>query len=913
MSNLNVNNITPINGSSGTIGVSGSLFVSGNVTGSFSGDGSGLTNVSSLITEWDGTRNGDASITGSLVLSGSDIALNVIGDITASGNIVPGGKTHSLGSESNPWKELFVSSNSLVFISSSISASVSASSTASFGVILDDDGDLALEGISYLGKFSGSFKGNGNLINTLQPNQITVTGSNAFSILSGNTTMGGDPSAAQPGEGATTIKGNTLSVTATTSTVNSTNTTINSNTVISGSLIVTGSLTITGSNTLTNIGPFNQTGNITSIGTIFQTGATSITGSLTVSGSDPVTLKNLSGGGTKFVTIDNNGVLKNSDGLNVSISGSTIITGSLTTSGSTTTTGSVNISGSTIIDGSTDITGSVTISGSLIISGSGTLENIGPFNQTGTSTFTGEITASGNISSSGTIIGSNLSGTNTGDITLTGTPDYITLSNQVITRNQIDLANDVTGVLPSANLDADTAHLTTDQTFSGNKTFSAAITASGNISSSGTVTAAAAVLTTADINGGTVDGITSLTATGDLDIGAHELRAETFQSDIATGTAPFTVASTTAVTNLQSATATTLHTARNINGVSFNGSANITVTAAGSTLSDTVTVAKGGTGATSFADKSVIITQDSGTDTLAAVAMSTNGQLLIGGTNGPAVAVPTGGDGLTVTVGDGTLEYDLDASLTTVTSVLAEDLVLGEDAQTKIDFETANEIHFDADNAEVANIKAGGVNITGHITASGNISSSGQVYDGTYHQWEVSVQADTDDDTNWQGPPTTGLIGATTWAKDFGTEYDGTSNIVQTRTNINTGWRIPHGANYSASIKSIDVYVGGATNATIDASDHLSASLWYSTAADVDERLNQSGTTGITQRHGGTAITTQVGETLVKFNNYLISQSINVDLAPGAMLWPRVKMADGSSQNLLWNIYYIVHYCKKPL
>ena len=44
--------------------------------------------------------------------------------------------------------------------------------------------------------------------------------------------------------------------------------------------------------------------------------------------------------------------------------------------------------------------------------------------------------------------------------------------------------------------------------------------------------------------------------------------------------------------------AATLTTARTINGVSFNGSTNITVTAAGSTLSDTVTVANGGTGAT---------------------------------------------------------------------------------------------------------------------------------------------------------------------------------------------------------------------------------------------------------------------------------------------------------------------------
>ena len=40
---------------------------------------------------------------------------------------------------------------------------------------------------------------------------------------------------------------------------------------------------------------------------------------------------------------------------------------------------------------------------------------------------------------------------NTGDVTLTGTPDYITISNQVITRNAIDLANDVTGALPLSN------------------------------------------------------------------------------------------------------------------------------------------------------------------------------------------------------------------------------------------------------------------------------------------------------------------------------------------------------------------------------------------------------------------------------------------------------------------------------
>jgi len=62
-----------------------------------------------------------------------------------------------------------------------------------------------------------------------------------------------------------------------------------------------------------------------------------------------------------------------------------------------------------------------------------------------------------------------------------GTPDYITISGQEITPSVIDLANDVTGILPSANLDADTAHLSGDQTFSGNKTFSANLIAQGNV------------------------------------------------------------------------------------------------------------------------------------------------------------------------------------------------------------------------------------------------------------------------------------------------------------------------------------------------------------------------------------------------------------------------------------------------
>tara|TARA_R110000782_G_scaffold22840_4_gene60211 strand:- start:1816 stop:3873 length:2058 start_codon:yes stop_codon:yes gene_type:complete len=131
--------------------------------------------------------------------------------------------------------------------------------------------------------------------------------------------------------------------------------------------------------------------------------------------------------------------------------------------------------------------------------------------------------------------------------------------------------------------------------------------------------------------------------------------------DDASGNMDFVVASDLNTTG----SAATLTTARAINGVDFDGSAPITITAAGSTLSDTVPVSKGGTGATSFADKAVIITQDSGTDTLAAATMSTNGQLLIGGTDGPAVATLTQGSGITITNANGgiTLAVDNDIDI----------------------------------------------------------------------------------------------------------------------------------------------------------------------------------------------------------------------------------------------------------
>jgi len=72
-------------------------------------------------------------------------------------------------------------------------------------------------------------------------------------------------------------------------------------------------------------------------------------------------------------------------------------------------------------------------------------------------------------------------------------------------------------------------------------------------------------------------------------------------------------------------------------------------------VSGVLPVANGGTNASSLTDKAVLITQDSGTDTVAAVAIDASGELLIGGTSGPAVATLTQGSNMTITNGDGTI------------------------------------------------------------------------------------------------------------------------------------------------------------------------------------------------------------------------------------------------------------------
>ena len=74
--------------------------------------------------------------------------------------------------------------------------------------------------------------------------------------------------------------------------------------------------------------------------------------------------------------------------------------------------------------------------------------------------------------------------------------------------------------------------------------------------------------------------------------------------------------------------------------------------AAFSSSTGTLKVSAGGTGANSLTDKAVLISQDTGTDTVGSVALTSSGQIIIGGSSGPGAATLTAGAGIDITNAD---------------------------------------------------------------------------------------------------------------------------------------------------------------------------------------------------------------------------------------------------------------------
>ena len=126
----------------------------------------------------------------------------------------------------------------------------------------------------------------------------------------------------------------------------------------------------------------------------------------------------------------------------------------------------------------------------------------------------------------------------------------------------------------------------------------------------------------------------SVALTANWDAGAYEIRAQTLEADVSTGTAPLTIASTTKVDNLNA------DKLDDQEGSYYLDPGN---------LSSAVAVNKGGTGATSLTDGGVLL--GSGTSAITATAVLGDGVILIGDGSGDPTTLDVGSSTAITTLG----------------------------------------------------------------------------------------------------------------------------------------------------------------------------------------------------------------------------------------------------------------------
>ena len=269
-----------------------------------------------------------------------------------------------------------------------------------------------------------------------------------------------------------------------------------------------------------------------------------------------------------------------------------------------------------------------------------------------------------------------------------------------------------------------------------------------------------------DIDGGTDIG--AGLADADLfivDDGAGGTNRKTAASRIKTYIADVTLttAAQTNITSLGTLTALT------VDNVVVNGS-----TIGHTDDTDLMTVADGVLTVAGEVDAvSLDVSGDADIDgTLEADAITVNGTTLaetISDTVGAMVGSNTEtGIAVTYQDGDNTLDFAVDAAQTTITSLLATDIKIGEDDQTKIDFETANEIHFYANNVSLislTNANSGDAVLTvptadKNFTIKGTDDSSGitaldidmaAAGDATFNNKIIAVELDISGDVDIDG------------------------------------------------------------------------------------------------------------------------------------------------------------------
>jgi len=454
MSNINVDNITPLAGTTGTLSVSGSLHVSGSVT-----------------------ANGN-------IILGNEVGDSVSLGAEVSSSIIPdANNTYDLGSNAKTWKTMHQSTASIGVVSGSVIPD--STNTYDLGASTSQWKDLYIDGIAYIDEIGENVSSSGNITAL----NFIATGSEGNITASGNVLING--------EFSTTTDVLQLGIN------------------VSGSLTSTGSF---GHAVATTLGGTLLTAaqtNITSVGSLTSITSTgnsilgnaaadthTFTGDITASG-------NISASGTVFA--DNFQSTGGDDQIsfndNINLTGNLTASGDISSSGTLDVTGNVNFDGDLDVDGTTnldivDIDGAVDIATTLTVAGNITssLTSTGSFGNVITTTLGGTLltAAQTNITSVGSLTsitstGNSILGnaaadthTFTGDITASGN---ISASGNILASSfkshdqTIGLYHVSSGTIRLAD---DTEKTRIDGT---NIKLDAPVTASGDISSSGTVTA----------------------------------------------------------------------------------------------------------------------------------------------------------------------------------------------------------------------------------------------------------------------------------------------------------------------------------------------------------------------------------------------------------------------------------------
>jgi len=156
------------------------------------------------------------------------------------------------------------------------------------------------------------------------------------------------------------------------------------------------------------------------------------------------------------------------------------------------------------------------------------------------------------------------------------------------------------------------------------------------------------------LKGNGTSAISAATAGTDYSAGTSTLLTGILKSTTITGALTIAAASDFPTLNQNTtgnaSTATKLAASKNINGVAFDGSSDITISASAGTLSGTVAVANGGTGATTLTANNVLL--GNGTSAVQAVAPGTTGNVLTSNGTTWTSAAPSGGGSTTYSIGD---------------------------------------------------------------------------------------------------------------------------------------------------------------------------------------------------------------------------------------------------------------------